>query len=582
MKNKNINKINNFIDRVTGNTWKIDQFSLFEEAFPHDEYNNGLLNHDYFNRSYKRKNYFFPIHQKKQIFKNLKNKYQITKKSSVSSDLDYTLYIFNNISFTKYDLRMGTIHQSDATTNKNYINRYDDKIIFKFQITISGELHDIYIATSANGYELHFIAFNLSLEQVNILQKINIPVFIGKGFYFDKQHYESIPLVPIISNISFDGPNAEDIENAKDKAIKSCNKSYNSYNFNCKIHNPPFEYCEPIKEPVSRRIAINNCKMASKNTYEKELSNSLRWLKDPYNIDNSGNVADVIGIDKNNLENDMLNYCAGMNLGKVGLMNIKNNEEILKNENLKKVLEYYKKKTNSEYPKMDENSENYNSNTGSYKYEDKYYKNIHPLKECKEDSYKFMKKLCKSYSLPDHTDPAYMVMPRKCNLQGIVSLLDVCSVRNRRQPVTGNVCEKLSTEGEDNACEKNKDCLVENISENKKIISKKCINSPGTKSEEKGINNDLQRILPYDEDFGDEGSGLCNNVKMDSMGVDGTINIWEKMWKDHNQSLDEIGKITEKFITNESSVLRQTLDLRKFYEDNLNEINEINKKKTVI
>ena len=320
--------------------------------------------------------------------------------------------------------------------------------------------------------------------------------------------------------------------------------------------------------------------MAAKKSYEKNLASSLRWVKNVNNIDNSGNVADIIGIDKNNLENDMLNYCAGMNLGKVGLMNLENNKTLLNNPNLKKILKYYKDKTDSEYPKTDESLENYNLNTGVYKSEDKYYKNVHPLKECKEDSYKFMKKLCKDYSLPDHTDPAYMVMPRKCNLQGITSLLDVCSVRNRSRPITGNECQKLSTEGEDNECEKNKECIIENISKNNKISSK-CINSPGTKKgeEEKGIDNELQRILPYNEVFGDDSTGLCNNVKMDSMGVDGSIAVWLEMWNNHNKSLDEIGKITEKFIENESSVLRKTLDLRKFYEDNLNKINEINKKK---
>ena len=320
--------------------------------------------------------------------------------------------------------------------------------------------------------------------------------------------------------------------------------------------------------------------MSAKKTYENEMINNVEWVKDIGNIDNSGNVSDVIGIDKNNLEDEMINNCSGMNLGDVGMMDIENKAKFLNNSNLQKVLEYYKKKS-PEYPKNDENSDNYDTDSAIYKSEDKYYKNIHPLKECKEDSYKFLKKLCNSYSLPDHTDPAYMVMPRKCNLQGLVGLLDVCSVRNNPRSVNGTKCKDLSTEGENSECEKNKNCIIKNKQEGEKIISKECINYPGSESTEKGINNYLQRILPYDENLGEnKGYGLCNNVKMDTMGVDGTIDIWQKMWNEHNESLNEIGNITKKFIENETGVLKKTLNLRRFYEDNLNSLNDINEKKT--
>ena len=62
---------------------------------------------------------------------------------------------------------------------------------------------------------------------------------------------------------------------------------------------------------------------------------------------------------------------------------IENKAKFLNNSNLQKVLEYYKKKS-PEYPKNDENSDNYDTDSAIYKSEDKYYKNIRLIKKKKK------------------------------------------------------------------------------------------------------------------------------------------------------------------------------------------------------
>ena len=125
-------------------------------------------------------------------------------------------------------------------------------------------------------------------------------------------------------------------------------------------------------------------------------------------------------------------------------------------------------------------------------------------------------------------------MPRKCNLQGLRSLLEECKKKNK--------------EGQG----------------------------------DQFSNNDLRNMLPYNLttlDEGEEKNGLCNNVKIDSYSVDKTFEIWQKIWNEHSEDLDEVARISNMTIKNEKEYLDETEAARDNYIHSINKFEEINSKK---
>ena len=140
-----------------------------------------------------------------------------------------------------------------------------------------------------------------------------------------------------------------------------------------------------------------------------------------------------------------------------------------------------------------------------------------------------MQKICNDYSLPTDDDPTAYVLPRKCTITDFKDLLYECDVKNQQEVGSGD-------------------------------------------------DKELERILPYNLET-EEGNGLCNNVKMDTMGIDNTLKTWTKMWKQHNKSLDRIGTIVNNTLEIEKDYLTLKKDTMAIYEESLDKLDEINNKK---
>ena len=90
----------------------------------------------------------------------------------------------------------------------------------------------------------------------------------------------------------------------------------------------------------------------------------------------------------------------------------------------------------------------------------------------------------------------------------------------------------------------------------------------------------LYTIFVYLNTLDEEGNnGKCNNVKMDSMGIDNTLDTWAQMWSEHNQSVNNISRLVRNTMLTEDRYLSNKLAAMRIYEDSLNNLDEINNKK---
>lgn len=529
--------IDKFNQKIIGKSWKLKYDSIFFRIQPEKYYNNGKLR----NRDsivvdgMIQRNKLLDNNQQLQIFKCIQFIYEIVE--SDTSKKEYNLNIFTN----KEKKTLKIIAHSLSRKVNNKMGHYDNNRAIVFKITINKIEINMYIGTSNDYTYLHFIdvlpSIQLSrVETIKLLQQENIPIVISKK----PSNYPSgiSPLLKIVKNYFYfegDTPTTEQLNNAKEESKIACDIKYNKFNSNCKKLD--IRYCKPIRNIRQKKNALDNCQLSAKNKYREILKDKIRWVKDPNNIENENNFSNKIRVDKNNLENELITKCKSMHLGNFNDYQSHNTNNIISDENIKLVLNKYKLNANTSniYPKTNPNAGDYNKEYAIFTDEDTInYKNVHPFLECKEDSYKLFKKICHDYSLADNEDAAQLVMPRKCNLQGLRSLLEECKKKNK--------------EGQG----------------------------------DQFSNNDLRNMLPYNLttlDEGEEKNGLCNNVKIDSYSVDKTFEIWQKIWNEHSEDLDEVARISNMTIKNEKEYLDETEAARDNYIHSINKFEEINSKK---
>jgi hypothetical protein len=392
------------------------------------------------------------------------------------------------------------------------------------------------------------------------LQEIGIPIF---HFPLDLNlSYQSIYLtsynVGSGSHVSPD--NLVSIESAKLEAEKKCIKQMNRLNLldeNCKcisdgndnedscdersdfsddsIRLP--KYCSYLSNTDnSFQRGISACQTGAYNTYEQEIRNLNRsnstiydsWLNSETNDNNSRNVSLEISNKYKDINNELMTKCPMMKLGLNGIINPEIRQSVLDDDKVNRVINKYIENKDDlgleiEYDPNQDNDNLY--------VDGEYYSNIHPLKECKYDSYKLMERICQDYSLPLDDDPLAYVLPKKCSITDLKNLLSECDVRN-----------------------------VQEV--------------PGSTSDD-----ELERILPYNLENEEGNTGKCNNVKMDTMGIDNTLDTWAQMWSEHNESVNRIARIVRNTMEIENEYLRTKTSTMSIYEDSLRNLDVINNKK---
>lgn len=395
---------------------------------------------------------------------------------------------------------------------------------------------------------------------VNDLQEIGIPIF-----YFSENvnlNHQSIYLQRFSSGSAELSPSRlVDIENAKKKAENACVKQFNRLNLldpNCKCINTNnmsnIEQCnnrtqlgdETITLPKyctylsnsdnSFQRGISACQTAAYNTYEEEIRNLNsendsaydRWLNSETNDNNSRSVSLEISNKYKDINNELMTKCPMMKLGLNGVVNSEIIDNVINDSNVNSVINKYIE--NKDELGLDVNY-NPDLQQDNINVNNEYYSNIHPLSDCKYDSYKLMERICQDYSLPTDDDPLAYVLPRKCNITDLKYLLEECNTKNLQEV-------------------------------------------PGSDPE-----NILERILPYNLETEEGVSGKCNAVKMDTLGIDSTINTWSNMWRDHNASVNRIGQVVRDTLNMESEYFTKKRNLSEFYENSLINLDVINQKK---
>lgn len=419
------------------------------------------------------------------------------------------------------------------------------------RLTFDGSIIPIRIS-ECSGFESE----ECSNFTIDSLQELEIPIF---NFSQDVDlNHQSIYLNPYnLGNGQIEFTNISGIENARKEADKSCVNQLNRFNRidpDCKCINTAdksnINICED-REDLSENVVLpkycsylsnsdnsfqrglSACQTAAYNKYEEEIK-SLNdtayndWLYSETNDDNVRNVSLDISNKYKDLNNELMTKCPMMKLGINGIMNEEIREQVINDPKVNKVINKYIE--NKERLGLDINYDDRPDSSDNLLVDGEYYSNIHPLKECKPDSYKLMQKICNDYSLPTDDDPLAYVLPRKCTVTDFKDLLYECDLKN--QPEIGS-----------------------------------------------GDDKELERILPFNLETEEGNSGSCNNIKMDTLGLDNTRETWNQMWKQHNKSLDRIGTIVNNTLEIEDAYLTKKKETMKIYEDSLDKLDDINNKK---
>jgi hypothetical protein len=530
--------------------WELENNSLFRSFHDNDIIINQEVGHE----------------QRKNFLKITTKIFRFSYLNNSNNNYYFILKIIDKADFTSSILKL-QLDCLSANPN-NYSDTYKHGLKLKFNIVNFQDIptglyfymgiREINIK-GTNFNVLTFDGTTLPFELGNSnftiydLQNLSIPIF--KFSNTTDLRNQSIYLIPYTDTQSLlTPPDLVDIINAKNEAQKSCLKQFNRTNLfddNCACIDPNTlnkkDNC-PERESYSDdsiilpkhcnymgnignnfQRGLNACQTAAGLKYRGELKDHQGWLDDVKNDDNVNNTARNLSNIIKDENNELLTNCPMMKLGLNGIINENQRQNILNDPLVNKVVNKYienKERFNLEieYDENDNNEYIQNSNG-------EYYTNIHPLKECKKDSYDLVRKICRDYSLPMEDDPSAFVLPKKCNLMHLKRLINECNVKNRNTPdgAQGDSEQEI-----------------------------------------------LKRILPYEFE---EEEGVCNNVRMDTMGVDNTFNTWTKMWKNHNESVENIGNMLQSQMIYEAKYLTNKTAAQEFYEETLVDLDIINNKK---
>ena len=295
---------------------------------------------------------------------------------------------------------------------------------------------------------------------INNLQELGIPIF--KFDLTNDMQHQSIYLIPYASGTNEMAPsNMVDIENAKKEADKKCVQQLNRLNnldINCQCINtntgenevncdnrnilntdvtmPKYcSYLGNINNDLQRGLSA--CQTQAYITYQNEIKNLNpnnpqqydKWLNSDGNDDNLLNVTAEISNKYKNINNELMTKCPKMKLGLNGVINNELRNSVIQDDLVNKVVDKYIEKSDEldlELFYDREQSENMNIQND----DGEYYSNIHPLKECKYDSYKLLQQMCQDYSLPSDEDSTAFVLPKKCNITDLKNLIHECNIKN--------------------------------------------------------------------------------------------------------------------------------------------------------
>jgi len=543
--------------------WELDKENLFHNFLGSNDYSkhvNNYIAHD------QRKNF---LKFTRKIFKFDYFDYQDSK--GYVEDKSYFYFkIIDKIENTTDTIKCILDCENTANNNDTEIG-YENNVLLKFTIldfNLSRTIHYFYLGIrKVYGFNvLTFDGTTLSIDQIMDLQNIGIPIF--KFDITSEKRNQSIFLISYMGGTDEISPESIiDIENAQKEADKKCIKQLNRINkldLNCKcideknnlnktscaerddlsndnIIMPKYcNYVGNIGNVFQKGLSI--CQNAASNTYKSEIQKLNpnnpdqyeKWLNSEKNDDSLMKVTLNIYNKNKDINNELMTKCPMMKLGLNGLINNDLRDTVIKDDLVNKVINKYIEKKDDlglEINYDRDKDEEYN-----IKHNGEYYSNLHPLKECKYDSYKLLERICQDYSLPTDDDPISFVLPKKCNITDLKNLINECNIKNIPE-----------VPGEDE-------------------------------------NDILERILPYtleleNEDNEEETTGKCNNIKMDTLGIDNTIDTWSRMWVEHNKNLNQIGNIVNETMTYESKYLDAKKKSISIYEDSLKNIDEINSKK---
>lgn len=515
--------------------------------------------------------------QRKNFLKMTQNIYKFdyyAHKNSQGNFEKYNSYFYlkiinrmnGNINIIKCNLECASV-----ADNQDPLLGYSQNMLLKFNILdnnlrITGKYFYMGIRTVDGMQVITFdgelLPKELAAEPFSImdLQNLGIPIF--KFDLSTEKRNQSIYLIPYNYGTTEIAPsNTIDIINAKKSAEKKCIKQMNrihTMDQNCKCidtstglnsDNCPNKinlsddnitlpkYCSYLSNANSElQRSISSCQTGAINIYEDEIKNINpgnrniydRWLKSEANDDNLKNVSNDLGNKYKNINNELMTKCPLMKLGLNGVINNDLRNTVIQDDLVNKVIDKYienKDEFGLEINYDRTKPENFNILDNG-----EYYSNLHPLKECKYDSYKLMEQICQDYSLPTDDDPTAFVLPKKCNITDLKTLINECNVKNQAEV-------------------------------------------PGTTE-----NDILERILPYNFEI-EETTGKCNNIKMDTLGLDNTVETWSRMWKEHNGSIERIGNLLNQTIVYEARYLKDKSKSIDIYETSLDTLDTINQKK---